>query len=110
MSFITFIYRIGKSKRTYYGKYVFDCISDDHEGLDNQIIYHLIYGINKFRIKNGLEILSKKVNIGVLSFSSNKYIHMESSDKEIKCFDFYYVKYDNKSNYYVNGELIVYSI
>ena len=31
MTFITFIYKIGK--RNYYGKYM----SDDHEGLDDQI-------------------------------------------------------------------------
>ena len=32
--FITFIYKIGKNQRAYYGKYATDSISDDHEGLD----------------------------------------------------------------------------
>ena len=34
MPFITFIYKVGKNYKTYYGKYCFDYISDDHEGLD----------------------------------------------------------------------------
>ncbi len=37
MPFITFIYKVGKNYKTYYGKYCFDYISDDHEGLDNEV-------------------------------------------------------------------------
>ena len=41
MPFITFIYKVGKNHKTYYGKYCFDYISDDHEGLDNEVKYIL---------------------------------------------------------------------
>ena len=41
MPFITFIYKVGKNSKTYYGKYCFDYISDDHEGLDNEVKYFL---------------------------------------------------------------------
>jgi hypothetical protein len=37
MSFITFIYKVGKNPKTDYGKYCFDSISDDHEGLDEEV-------------------------------------------------------------------------
>ena len=51
MSFITFIYKVGKNYKTYYGKYCFDYISDDHEGLDNEVKDILITGLNKYRKK-----------------------------------------------------------
>lgn len=55
MGFITFIYRIKNNPNTYYGKYCFDYISDDHEGLDNEVKYVLKEGLNKFRSRNGLK-------------------------------------------------------
>jgi len=47
MPFITFIYRIGK--KVFHGKYITDYISDDHEGLDNEIKDIVISGINEYR-------------------------------------------------------------
>ena len=41
MTFITFIYKVGKNPKTYYVKYCFDYISDDHEVLDNEVKYFL---------------------------------------------------------------------
>jgi hypothetical protein len=108
MPFITFIYKIGKNYKTYYGKYCFDYISDDHDGLDNEVKYILIKGLNEYRKKNNMKELKtkhimKKIIIGILSFSSNNIIPTYSTDNEIKCFDFYY-NYDNKI--YINGKLI----
>ena len=102
MPFITFIYKVGKNYKTYYGKYCFDYISDDHEGLDNEVKDILIKGLNKYRKKNNQK-LKTKIIIGILSFSSNDIIPTYSSDDEIKCFDFYYND-DNKI--YINGKLI----
>ena len=51
MSFITFIYRIRKNPKTYYGKCFFDYISDNHEGLDNEVKYFLKQGLNAHRKK-----------------------------------------------------------
>jgi hypothetical protein len=104
MPFITFIYKVGKNYKTYYGKYCFDCISDDHEGLDNEVKYILEKGLNEYRKKNNIQKLkSKNIIIGILSFSSNQIIPTYSTDNEIKCFDFYY-NYDD--NIYINGKLI----
>ena len=97
MPFITFIYRIGKN--TYYGKYCFDYISDDHEGLDNEVKYELLYGLSKFKNQK----IKAKVSIGVLSFSSNDIIPTYSTTNEIKCFDFYR---DQDKKIYINGKLI----
>ena len=108
--FITFIYKIENDQKTYYGKYCCDYISDDHEGLDKEIEYILIDGINKYRKQNNLPILEgkDKISIGVLSFSSNKYIPVYSSDDEIKCFDFYCKYYDRTKNSikFMNGKLL----
>ena len=103
MPFITFIYKVGKNYKTYYGKYFFDYISDDHEGLDSEVKNILLQGLNEYRRKNNIQKLKSKIIIGILSFSSNDIIPTYSTDNEIKCFDFYY-NYDNKI--YINGKLI----
>ena len=103
MPFITFIYKVGKNHNSYYGKYCFNSISDDHEGLDNEVKYILKKGLNEYRKKNNIQELKSKIIIGVLSFSSNNIIPTYSTDNEIKCFDFYY-NYDDKI--YINGKLI----
>ena len=103
MTFITFIYKVGKYNKTYYGKYCADYVSDDHEGLDNEVKYILLQGLNQYRQKNNIKKLKSKIIIGILSFSSNNFIPTFSTNDEIKCFDFYY-DYDN--NIYINGKLI----
>lgn len=103
MSFITFIYKVGKNNKTYYGKYCFDYVSDDHDGLDNEVKYILINGLNEYRKKKNIQELKSKIIIGILSFSSNNNIPTYSTDNEIKCFDFY-CSHDNKI--YINGKLI----
>ena len=106
MPFITFIYKIGK--RNYYGKYVFDYMSDDHEGLDDQILPLVVDGINRFRAQKGLSPLDY-IKIGILSFSVDDYIPCYSTDKEYECFDFYYdVDYYNRNKkLYVNGKQVI---
>jgi hypothetical protein len=103
MPFITFIYKVGKNNKTYYGKYCVDYVSDDHDGLDNEVKDILTRGLNEYRKKNNIQELKSKIIIGILSFSSNNNIPTYSTDNEIKCFDFYY-SYDNKM--YINGKLI----
>lgn len=108
MSFITFIYRLGNNKKTFYGKYVgCENMSDDHEGLDKEIEPVIIDGINEYRKQKGLTKLKTNVFIGVLSFSISDCIPIFSSDDEIKCFDFYHEKHicaPDKT--YINGKLI----
>jgi hypothetical protein len=103
MPFITFIYKIGKNQKTYYGKCMFDYVSDEHEGLDNEVRYKLIKGINKYRKNKNMKRLRSKIMIGIMSFSSNSYVPVFSTNDEIKCFDFYC---DYKSNIYMNGKLV----
>jgi hypothetical protein len=105
MPFITFIYRVGKNKKTYYGKYCSDYISDDHDGLDTEVKYSLLRGLTKYKEQSNEKENEEemKVIVGVLSFSSNKFIPTYSSENEIECFDFYH-DYDNKI--YINGKNI----
>ena len=102
MSFITFIYKVGKNPKTYYGKYCSDYISDDHEGLDNEVKYILKQSLNQYRKNNNKKIISNLM-IGILSFSSSETTPTYSTNNEIKCFDFY-KNYDEKI--YINGNLI----
>ena len=106
MTFITFIYKIGNNSKTYYGKYVTDYVSDDHEGLDSEVKYELINGINRYRNKKALPKLHSKIHIGVLSFSSNEYIPVYSTKNEINCFDFYFIEEGSEKQIYINGKLI----
>ena len=105
MSFVTFIYKIGR--RTYYGKYVFDSMSDDHNGLDIEIRPMVLCGINQFRAQKNKTPLND-LKIGILSLSIEHDIPCYSSEEEYKCFDFYC----DEENYYsrkiyVNGKLVM---
>jgi len=107
MPFITFIYKIGNNKKIYYGKYVCCELPDDHDGLDDMIRQSVVNGINQYRKQRGFEKLRKQICIGILSFSSNEYIPVFSTDREIKCFDFYYkqhILYPDET--YVNGKMV----
>jgi len=105
MPFITFIYRIGNNNKVFYGKYVCDYISDDHDGLDNEIKDIVNYGINEYRKQMGIKV--KKIRIGILSLSQHDCIPTYSSDAEIKCFDFYHKTHTLKNDEtYVNGKRI----
>ncbi len=102
--FITFIYRIENNPKTYFGKCYFDYISDDHEGLDKEILLCLLNGINKYKKQKNLEeITENNIHIGVLSFSWNRFIPVYSTDAEIKCFDYYH---ENNSITYINGKSV----
>ena len=37
MPFITFIYKVGRNPKTYYGKWCVKSMSDDHNGLDTEV-------------------------------------------------------------------------
>ena len=103
MPFVTFIYKIGKSGRVFCGKYACAYISDDHEGLDDVIRRDVVDGINKYREQSNLSKLkSQQICIGVMSLSTSRCIPTYSTDKEIKCFDYYY-RYGKT---YVNGKIL----
>jgi hypothetical protein len=107
MPFITFIYRIGRNNKVFYGKYVCDYISDDHEGLNNEIKDVVNCGITEYRKQMGLIKINKKISIGILSLFTHDYIPTYSSDAEINCFDFYHKNHTLKNDEtYVNGKLI----
>jgi hypothetical protein len=107
MPFITFIYRIENTEKIFYGKYVCDDVSNNHEGIDIEIKPIVINGINEYRNQKGLNKLDKKVFLGILSFSENRHTYIYSSDEEIKCFDFYYINCYDTSKTYINGKFII---
>lgn len=109
MPFITFMYRIGNDKQIYYGKYVCDYISDDHNGLDKEIEYSLFNGLTQYNKQKNLPEINIKIYIGVLSFSHSNRIPTFSSDNEKMFFDFYYERYDfNDIKTFVNGEQVIF--
>ena len=98
MAFITFMYQLKGQKRRgddsiFYGKYVSDYLSDDHEGLDKEAKDVLVRGLNLYRKQKNHKPLSKKdVEVGVIGFSSGDgRVPSYSSAKETKFFDFYSV-------------------
>jgi hypothetical protein len=109
MHTISFIYRIAKTNQTYYGKFLTDTISDDHDGLDLIIKPKLTYALNKHRRLKNKGKLKQTIFIGVLSHS-NSWMNF-SNEREVKCFDFLYEQYKSKDgvdveDYWVNGELL----
>ena len=109
MSFITFIYRINDDPKIYYGKYVTDFISQEHEGLDLVVKYDLIDGLNTYRIKNKLsdvEYDDSNIKVGILSYTCENYVPTHSSISEIECFDFYQLYHYFSKKTYINGKLL----
>lgn len=105
--FITFIYRMNDDAKIYYGKYISDYFSDDHEGLDKEIETLLFDSIIQYRKQQNLPEIKINLYIGVLSFSTNNHIPLFSSDNEKLFFDFYYEKYSfNNSKTFINGKQI----
>ena len=98
MPIVCFMYRINNDPKTYFGKYVADYISDDHEGLDQEVIGILEISYN---------IPHQTYKVGILSCSTNDDYLNYSSASEYTFFDFYYVKYDNmyknQKILYING-------
>jgi hypothetical protein len=91
--FITFIFKLPNNLgQTLYGKYYTDYIYDEHEGLDKEIKHYLLKGINEFQnLKLSQEV--ENIHIGIISVSDHNYISINSTDEEIKCFDFYCKKF-----------------
>ncbi len=95
--FITFIYKI--DSKIYFGKYVTDYISPDHNGLDNIIMPLLQRGLNNVDIKIGILSLSDVIH---LPFTPSY-----ATDNEIHTFDFYCKMENFAISIYINGELVI---
>jgi len=67
----------------------------------------LLHRPKRKMIQKGLDKLDKKLSIGILSFSSNRYTYIYSSEEEIECFDFYYINCYDESKTYINGKIII---
>lgn len=107
MPSVTFLYRVGANPKVYYGKYVCGYISDNHEGLDKEVLPHLLKGINMYRQKRSLQPLKKnQVNVGILSCSTNRNYLDYSTKKEVDLFGFYYTCYKDVIKIYMNGKQI----
>jgi len=102
MPFISFFYKIGNHPKMYYGKYFARYISDDHEGLDEEVRPLLEHSIEIYRKTKNLPPLRTKIHIGVLSLCRDDAIPTFSSKREFQCFDFYH-DYDET---YINGKLM----
>ena len=101
MHSICFLYRIGKKRKTYYGKYVVSSISDDHEGLDIEVITNLHIALNSIRKIDGLPWIKRKsIKVGIISYSDHYMTY--TSTRERSMFDFYY----DHGSFYLNGSLL----
>jgi homoserine acetyltransferase len=100
MPTIVFIYRINNDPQRYYGKYITDYISDDHEGLDTEIQPIVLQFLNVYRTQTkSPEFQSYEVSVGIVSFSFSKDSYMNyTTRKEVECFDFYYISFSNREN------------
>lgn len=115
MPTVVFMYTIKGSNEKFYGKYVCDYISDDHEGLDQEILPTLYIGLNRHRKQLDLPLLKDNdISIGIISCSTNNNWLNYTSKDEYKFFDFYYTYYNhmtmNKpiSKYYIKGVELVF--
>jgi len=122
MPSVSFIYRIGRNPKAYYGKQVCDYISDDHDGLDRVVSYDLVRCINIFKKTNQYfyaydeeeEVEEEQIKrdkryqikIGILSCATNQNYLDYSTKAEIETFDYYCSKYGYEmsgTKIYMNG-------
>lgn len=105
---VTFIYRFSNNPKVYYGKYYCSYISDDHNGLDIEILPDVLFGINEFRKQQNLSPLKpKQINIGIMSCSPNDNYLDYSTRREIKAFDFYLSDFRKSGKQiYINGSKV----
>jgi hypothetical protein len=90
--FVTFLYRIGEEKERYFGKIVWANMSDDHNGLDEEVRPYLLCGLNTYRESKGLPLLTYDgVAISTLSYSFEDRIPVYSTINDNMCFDFYMI-------------------
>jgi hypothetical protein len=98
MPTICFMYRIDNDPKIYYGKYIADYISDDHDGLDLEVFDIL---------KKCYDMPLSTFKVGILSCSANNNFINYTSEFERTFFDFYYVHYNNmrqkEESLYING-------
>lgn len=119
MADISFIYRINDDTNVYYGKVCYS-YPQIYDNLNLEAEKILLFGLNKYRTQQDLPLLkASDIIVGIISFSSigcNLDIFKEfnnSTEKEIKCFDFYYTKYrdqtkqDQLENFYIKGTKII---
>ena len=93
MPFVTFIYKINSSDKTYNGKWNFDYMSDDHDGLDILVIEQL---------KHAYKLQNLSFIVAIIGFSLES-AYDYSSEKEITLFDFYC---NNEKAYYIGGNKV----
>ena len=92
--FITFIFRLGESPETYYGKYVCEYVTScekENVCIDTYIRKIVIYGVDKYRLSRGFIPRDYSVTVGILSICEENYIPFLFSDDETNCFDLYCV-------------------
>jgi hypothetical protein len=82
MHTVTFMYRVGQNPTTYYGKIIYNSLSDDHDGLDLEVLYTLRKGLSDFGFT------CKKINASVISYTNNC-MFSYYSEQDRSCFDFY---------------------
>ncbi len=117
MPTVVFMYSIKDSNEKFYGKYICDYISDDHDGLDQEILPTLYNGLNRHRKQLDVPLLNvdnNDISIGIISCSTNNNWLNYTSQDEYKFFDFYYIlQNDMKMNkpiskYYIKGVELVF--
>ncbi len=92
MHSITFMYRVGQNPKVFYGK-VIDYISDDHDGLDIDMMYYLRNGLAKF------DINPRKLHVSIIGYTPDNFFSYYSK-QDRSCFDFYADLCDPKQKYY----------
>ena len=121
MPSVSFIYRIGRNPKVYYGKYVCDYISDDHNGLDREVSHDLVQCVNIFKKSNKyfyaydeeedeedeVKVIRDdkyQIKIGILSCETNQNYLDYSTKAEIGAFDYYCTSYEKRgTKLYMNG-------
>jgi len=86
---VTFLYRVQYEPTVHFGKCDYEYVSDDHDGLDIEVINSLLHGMNSWRTQRGFVALTEEdVQVGIMSVSSDDRCY--TSEHDYACFDFWF--------------------
>lgn len=106
MPSVSFIYRIGNNKTTYYGKFITNNLMNYSDSIDTELRTIVKHYLNLYRKTKNQPAIKHKIHIGVLSCSTEHSCLDDCSMKEKNCFDFYLFEINSNSISYVNGVLV----
>ena len=107
MTSILFTYRLDQEEDLYHAKFVTDMPLHAKGRFLSDYVYSIVsYGLGKYRKQKGLPAMVTGVRLGTLYTTVLAADAVTLTQEDRINYDFCYMAKDNKSTYYIDGELL----